>query len=104
MADHLILSHNKSGLADCVDKDANGRMFIVSLGVAKYCQNISNCDKSMKLGMMVDIDLTIKFSPVAKMKYYFLTVFCMKIQDGRQGLYNKKSTMRIFIYVKEAKK
>ena len=27
MADHLILSHNKSGLADCVDKDVNRRMF-----------------------------------------------------------------------------
>ena len=34
-----------------------------------YCQNISNCDKSMKLGRMVHIDHTNKFSPVGKMNY-----------------------------------
>ena len=42
---------------------------IVSLGNAEYHQNSSNCDKSMKLGMMVGIDHTNKFRVVAKMNY-----------------------------------
>ena len=33
------------------------------------CENISNCDKSMKLGRMVHIDLTNKFSLVGRMNY-----------------------------------
>ena len=45
---------------------------LVSLGVAKYYQNISNCDKSMKLGRMVQNDMTNKFSPVAKMNYVYV--------------------------------
>ena len=42
---------------------------LVSLVVVKYYQNISNCDKSMKLGRMVHIDLTNKFSLVGRMNY-----------------------------------
>ena len=45
---------------------------LVSLGIAKHYQNISNCDKSMKLGRMVHIDLLNKFSPVAKMNYGYV--------------------------------
>ena len=44
----------------------------MSLGVAKYYQNISNYDKSMKLGRMVQNDMTNKFSPVAKMNYVYV--------------------------------
>ena len=33
------------------------------------CKNSSKCEESMKLGMMVDIDHTKKFSLVSKMKY-----------------------------------
>ena len=42
---------------------------IVSLGVAKYYQNISNSSKSMKLGRMVHIDFTNKLSLVGGMNY-----------------------------------
>ena len=45
---------------------------IVSLGSAEYQQNSSNYDKSMKLGMMVDIDHTNRFRVVDKMKYAYL--------------------------------
>ena len=36
------------------------------------CENISNYDKSMKLGRMVQNDMTNKFSPVAKMNYVYV--------------------------------
>ena len=45
---------------------------IVSLGIAKCYQNSSKGDKIMKLGRMVHIDHTNKFSPVAKMNYGYV--------------------------------
>ena len=36
------------------------------------CENISNYDKSMKLGRMVQNDMTNKFSPVGKMNYAYV--------------------------------
>ena len=36
------------------------------------CENISNYDKSMKLGRMVQNDMTNKSSPVAKMNYVYV--------------------------------
>ena len=47
-------------------------VIVASLGNAEYQQNSSNCEESMKLGMMVGIDHTNKFRVVGKMNYAYV--------------------------------